>query len=93
MPRPGQRVKAIRKLKKNTPGGRESRRYERRKGKIARCAICGKPLSGIPRGTGNKMKGLAKTKKNVNRPYGGNLCSDCMRKLMKNKELERWGYV
>jgi len=31
------------------------------------------------------MQKLAKTKKRPERPYGGNLCSKCMRSLMIDK--------
>ena len=31
------------------------------------------------------MAKLPKTKKRPERPFGGNLCSDCMRKIMKEK--------
>ncbi len=44
------------------------------------CSNCKKPLHGIEEG-----KKLAKSKKNVNRPYGGSLCSRCARMIFKEK--------
>lgn len=40
---------------------------------------CGRILEGIPRLSNRKFKNLAKSEKKVNRPYGGVLCSSCMR--------------
>ncbi len=43
-----------------------------------KCAICKSELAGIPK----EYQKLSKTKKTVNRPYGGSLCSKCMRRLI-----------
>ncbi len=53
--------------------------------KIAKCAICKKPLHGIPR----NVKKLPKSKKRVSRIYGGYLCSKCSRELIKRKTIEK----
>ena len=62
--------------------------YLRRKPKSAKCAGCGVPLNGIPRLTANKAKNLAKSKKRPQRPYGGELCSKCTRKRIKENIKE-----
>jgi len=59
--------------------------YKERKPKIAKCGSCGAKLKGVPRERPYKMQQLPKTKKRPERPYGGNLCSTCMRKLMVEK--------
>lgn len=85
MPEPRKRSRTFRRVKKRTPGSRVVTHYELRKPKIARCARCGKPLKGVPRERPAKMRKLPKTKKRPERPYGGYLCSSCMRELMKQK--------
>ncbi|HDD46523.1 MAG TPA: 50S ribosomal protein L34e [Candidatus Aenigmarchaeota archaeon] len=87
--RPAQRTKGLRKVKKRSPGGKQIIHYERRKGKPVVCALCKKPLHGIPRARPSEMKNMAKSKKTVNRPYGGNLCSECMRNVIKSRIFEK----
>ncbi|HDJ96552.1 MAG TPA: 50S ribosomal protein L34e [Candidatus Aenigmarchaeota archaeon] len=74
-----------RRVKVRTPSGRVVIRYERRKPSIAKCARCGKPLHGVPRLIPSKLRKLPKTKKRPERPYGGYLCSKCMREVIKEK--------
>jgi len=57
--------------------------YKKRKPSKAKCAGCGKELKGVPRERPYKMQNMAKTKKRPERPYGGNLCSKCMREKIK----------
>lgn len=78
-----------RKVKKRTPGGKIVIRSKRRRPSIARCAICKKPLHGIPRLIPSKFKDLPKTKKRPERPFGGYLCSKCMREVLKEKLMKR----
>lgn len=60
-------------------------RKVRKKPKIAKCAICKKPLHGVPREIPSKIRKLAKTEKRPERPYGGYLCSSCMRDLFRKR--------
>ncbi len=76
------------KKKVRTPTGKVKIVEVRKRPKIAKCAICGKPLSGVPREIPSKIRKLAKTEKRPNRPYGGYLCPSCMRKVMKEKAME-----
>lgn len=75
----------MKKVKKRTPGGRIVVHLKKKKPKIARCAICKKPLHGIPRLRPKELKKLPKTKKRPERLYGGYLCSKCLKELLKEK--------
>ncbi len=83
MPRPMYRSRSWRRVQVRTPGGRTVTHYERRKPNVARCAICGKPLNGVPRGRPVEIRKLAKTERRPERPYGGYICPSCLRKLYK----------
>ena len=60
-------------------------RYKKPKPAAAKCGDCHKVLQAIPRATHSQMQNMAKTKKRPERPYGGVLCSACMRKVMVAK--------
>ncbi len=49
MPRPMYRSRSLRRVYVRLPGGETTIHYERRKPRQAVCAICGKPLNGVPR--------------------------------------------
>ena len=85
MPEPYKRSRTLRRLQVKTPGGRTARHYTERKPRNAGCGGCGAVLKGIARERPAKMRNMAKTHKTVERPYGGNLCSKCMRLLMVQK--------
>ncbi len=72
----------LRRIFVKTPGGKTVIHYKRRKPKAAKC-VCGAKLMGVPRDIPSKIKKLAKTEKRPERPYGGNLCSKCMRAKIK----------
>lgn len=91
MPRPAQRSRSLRRIKLKIPSGKRVTHYIKHKPKIARCAICKKPLAGVPKDFPSKIKKLVKTKRRPERPYA-NLCPKCMRLIMKEKGLKRWGY-
>ena len=65
------------------PGGKTVLKHILRNPKKAKCSKCGDILKGIARGRPNQIRKLPKTKKTVSRPYGGNLCSKCMRETIK----------
>ncbi|MCD6226516.1 MAG: 50S ribosomal protein L34e [Candidatus Aenigmarchaeota archaeon] len=85
MTKPMHRSRTLRRKKVRTPGNRVVTHFLKRKPKIAKCARCGNPLHGVPRKIPSIFRNLAKTKKRPQRPYGGNLCSRCMREVMKEK--------
>ena len=67
-----------------TPGGKTVVHYKKKKSSKAKCSSCGAVLPGTLTKTVAKMKNTLKTKKLPSRPFGGNLCSRCMRrKLIK----------
>lgn len=74
-----------RKVSVRTPGAKTVLHYRKRKPAKAKCGSCKKILSGVPHKLTSKFKNLPKTCKRPERPYGGVLCSGCMRALMKEK--------
>ena len=85
MPEPYKRSRSLRRLQINAPGGATKLHYKERKPGNAKCGKCGALLKGIRRERPFKMHKLSKTKKRPERPYGGNLCSKCMRSLIVEK--------
>ena len=85
MPAPRLRSRSLRKVYRKVPGGRTSIHFKKRKPKAAKCGNCGAVLKGVPRELPFKMRSMAKTRKRPERPFGGVLCSRCMRKEMINK--------
>ena len=77
-----------RRVQKRVPGGRVVTHYEPRKPGQAQCAVCGRPLQGVPRVPAPVLKRLAKTAKRPERPYGGVLCASCMRLVIKSQVRE-----
>lgn len=74
----------FRKVFVKTPGGKATIHYRERKPKRAVCGQCKKPLSGVPRERPAIMANLPITMKRPERPYGGVLCSACMRVRVQN---------
>jgi len=88
MVKPMLRTRSLKKRKVRTPGKRLVIHYKKEKTHIASCAICKKPLHGVPRLNPLRIGKLPKTKKRPERPYGGNLCSKCMRNLFRKSVVE-----
>ena len=80
--------RTFRRIFKKTPGGKTKLHYTLRKPKKAKCAKCGDVLKGITNERPKKMQNIPKSQKTVSRPYGGNLCSRCMRKTIKENIKE-----
>ena len=85
MPEPRLRSRSLRRIYVRKPGGKTTIHYKKKKPKIAHCSGCGDILKGIPRERPYKMMNMPKTKKRPERPYGGVLCSKCLRNLIKGK--------
>lgn len=81
MPAPRYRSRSLRKVYVRTPGGGRAVHYRYKKPKIAHCSKCGAILKGVPRERPYNLKKLSKTQRRPERPYGGVLCSRCMRSL------------
>jgi len=89
MPRPALRSRSLKRIPKKIPGGASVVHYARKEPSKPICASCKKPLHGVPRGRKAKIKKLPKTKKRPSRPYGGNLCSKCLRSRIKEEKIYR----
>ncbi|MEM4481166.1 MAG: 50S ribosomal protein L34e [Desulfurococcaceae archaeon] len=68
---------------KRTPSGALSAHYEGEKPDRAKCAICGKELQGVPALRSSQVSKLAKTEKRPERPYGGMICHQCLKRGLK----------
>ena len=77
--------RTFRRMNVKTPGASNVRHYKKRKPGKAKCAGCGSDLKAVPRERPYKMQRMCKTKKRPERPYGGVLCSKCMRKTIREK--------
>nr|MBA4404923.1 50S ribosomal protein L34e [Nanoarchaeum sp.] len=87
MPEGKHKSRTLRRVFVKTPGKKNLVHYRQRKMNKKTCAECGKQLHGIPHVTHVEFKNLAKTKKKPQRPYGGVLCSSCMRKKIIEQVL------
>jgi len=85
MPELRYRSKSYKRTFKRIPGGRTLIHYKKKKPSKHVCAGCGKPLHGVPRGRPYQIRKLPKSKRRPNRSYGGYYCSECMRKVFKEK--------
>ena len=56
--------------------------YRRRKPAKVQCGNCGAALQGTPTATPRKLRAIPKSARRPERPYGGHLCSRCMRRTM-----------
>ncbi|MEA2038184.1 MAG: 50S ribosomal protein L34e [Nanoarchaeota archaeon] len=84
MVQPRLRSRSLRRVKVRTPS-KTVTHFKREKPKVAHCGKCGAKLKGVVRARPYKMQNMPKTKKRPERPYGGVLCSACMRKLFIEK--------
>lgn len=81
MPAPRFRTAAYRRRQVRGTGGRPREHFRREAPGIPTCWRCGRTLPGIQR----VLRGLPKSLKRPNRPFGGNLCSQCMREILKER--------
>lgn len=87
MVRPGLRGKAHKLVR--TPGGRLVwKRVEFKRGN-ARCAWCHQELHGTPALPKAEIRRLAKSSRRPERPYGGYICSRCLRLGLIRTVIER----
>jgi len=83
MVRPNLRNRTLRKVKKKLPGNNVRIQFVERKPEAARCGSCGRKLSGVPRLRPIALSKLSKTERRPERPFGGVLCTKCMREYIK----------
>jgi large subunit ribosomal protein L34e len=80
--RPALRSRSKRRVWRRVPGGEVKVFYERNYVYEAYCAVCGRPLGGVPRDI-RVIRYGPKTAKRPERPYGGVLCSTCLATAIK----------
>jgi len=80
MPKPGHRSRSLRRIHVKTPGGERKIQYKVRKPSDAKCGGCGAVMKAVASKRPHVMHNLSKSKKRPERPFGGMLCSKCMRK-------------
>ena len=74
----------LKRVAVRTPGNRVVYHYRKEKTSKHVCAICGRPLHGVPHGRRpSEVRKLSKTEKRPERIFGGVLCSDCARKVIE----------
>jgi large subunit ribosomal protein L34e len=78
--------RSLRKVFVKVPGNEVKVHFRERKDKKKTCSECGKVLPGTFRKSPGKSK-PAKTLKRPSRPFGGMLCSSCMRKRVQANAL------
>ncbi len=83
MPKGMYKSRTLRRVFTRLPSGKSVLRYKQRKPSAAHCGRCGIGLHGIPRVTPKKLAKFSKSSKRPERPYGGVLCSRCLRDTMK----------
>jgi large subunit ribosomal protein L34e len=86
MARPQLRSGSYRKMKRTTPGGRRTVLYGRSRKNRMKCED-GKPICGTKSLTVSRFRGLPKSKRRPERPFG-NLSSSGMRRKIKEKLKE-----
>jgi large subunit ribosomal protein L34e len=75
----------MRRLRVTTPGGKHVMHYTLRKHARAQCGKCGTFLQAVATGRPSVIHKLSKSERRPSRPYGGVLCSRCMRLTIKAK--------
>ena len=71
------------RVHKVTPGGKTVLTFQRRNPSAQKCSSCKTQLKGIPRLKTSKAKNAPKSKKTVERAYGGFLCAKCLKQKLK----------
>jgi large subunit ribosomal protein L34e len=83
MPEPRYRSRSKRRKKIVTPSGKNTMHYLGRNAGVVKCAQCHQELHGVPRMSkviGCKLK---KLQKRPERMYGGHICPQCLKTLLK----------
>ena len=81
--KPSKRSRSVKKISKRTPGGRVVIHFKKKRPGYAKCALCKRELHGVARGRSSEIRKLQRSQRRVSRPYGGYLCSTCMRAELK----------
>lgn len=78
-------LRRMKKVAKKTPGGRIKMQYRHKVYSKQKCAICKSLLHGTPSGSPASIAKLTKSQRRPTRPFGGQLCSKCSRKVLAMK--------
>ncbi len=78
----------MKRVAKRTPGGRVVLHFRKKRPGYAKCAVCKRELHGVARGRSSEIRRLSRSRRRVSRPYGGYLCSSCMRAEIKRMVRE-----
>jgi large subunit ribosomal protein L34e len=71
------------RVHKSMPGGKTKLTFQRRLPQTQKCAECKAELKGIPRLNVAAARNTPKSKKTVERKYGGYLCAACVKSKLK----------
>ncbi len=82
-----ERSNSRRKIFVKVPGNNVKMHYAARRPKVHKCSVCGKPLKGTPNYVPSKLKKLSKTQKRPSRKFGGQICHNCLRKMLIKEAL------
>jgi large subunit ribosomal protein L34e len=83
VPRPSERTRSKKRVSKSLPGSGQSVHYRLRAGAAQRCLVCKRPLAGVPRLSRVMASKLSRGKKRILRPFGGQVCHDCLKRGLK----------
>lgn len=83
MPQPHLRTRSRKRVKVTLPSGINRVHYKMEITPTPSCSICNQPLAGIPHLTPVEMRKLNRSKRKIWRPYGGQLCHNCLKKTLK----------
>jgi len=83
MPQPHLRTRSKKRLKVTLPSGRNRIRYKMEIVATPSCSICGQPLAGRPHLTPVEIRKFNRSRRRIWRPYGGQLCHNCLKKTLK----------
>jgi large subunit ribosomal protein L34e len=83
MPRPSQRMRSKKRIRKASPGGGKKIHYRQKVTSLPHCCICGKPLSGIPHLSTVEVRKLNRSKRRIQRFYGGQICPNCLKEGLR----------
>lgn len=83
MVEPAKRSRSVKKVRKNTPGGRKVTHYKSKAHSRGKCGRCGCILAGVKSGGKTSMRKSSKSQRTVARIHGGVLCAKCSEQLVR----------
>jgi large subunit ribosomal protein L34e len=83
MPQPHLRTRSKKRLNVALPSGRNRIFYKKEVAPTSVCSMCGQPLAGMQHLTPVRTRKLNRTKRRIWRPYGGQLCHNCLKTSLK----------